>query len=46
MRDADGTTTEMIVCGPDLVRVSGTPPKLDGTLDALVERLVPALDCG
>lgn len=46
VRDADGTTTEMIVCEPDLVRVSGTPPDEDGTLDALIERLVPALDCG
>jgi len=45
VRDADGTTTEWIVCGPDLVRVSGFPPDADGTLDAFIERLVPELGC-
>lgn len=46
VRDADGTTTEWIACGPALIRVSGNPPEEDGTLDAIIERLVPALDCG
>lgn len=46
VRDADGTETELLVCGPELIRVFGTPPALDHTLDALIVRLAPALDCG
>lgn len=45
MRDADGTLTEWMVCGEDLVRASGSPPESDGTLDAFIERLVPELGC-
>lgn len=45
VRGSDGMMSEWIVCGPDLVRVSGSPPEADGTLDALIERLVPELGC-
>ncbi|HYO44589.1 MAG TPA: hypothetical protein VES19_15425 [Candidatus Limnocylindrales bacterium] len=45
VRDADGFMSEWLQCGPELVRVWGAPPEADGTLDALLERLVPALDC-
>jgi hypothetical protein len=46
VRDPDGgLTTEWIVCSPDLVHVSGSPPEVDDTLDAFIERLVPELGC-
>lgn len=46
VRDSDGgTTTEWIVCGADLVRVFGSAPDSDRTLDMFIQRFIPELGC-
>ena len=45
VRNDGGLGSEWIVCGQQLVRVSGDMPDRDPTPDAFIERLVPALGC-
>jgi hypothetical protein len=45
VRNDGGLESEWIVCGPQLVEVVGTAPDGYPTMDAFIERLVPALDC-